>query len=116
MSNVSWPEQGVGQGVLEEQLGTFLGGLLVGGEIADGLAGGGAAYGQQKEYAARSVLEFAPQTVGRLALHGREVDDRPAHEVVLVAFVAVPYRDLQLLADVWILVKVQVELFEPHRA
>lgn len=94
MSDVSRPLERVVQRVLLNAKSALLGRLLVGGEVADGLAGGGAAYRQQQKNITRAVLELAPQSVSRLALEICQIDHRAPHQIVLVTAVSIPHCHL----------------------
>lgn len=66
-------------------------------QVADGLARRGAADSQQQEDVPSAVLEVPPEAMRGLSFQRRQIDRRPTHQVILVAFVAIPDRDLELL-------------------
>lgn len=113
MTNIAYPLQRVPQRVPVIQLFPFAWRLFVSSQVTDSLASSGTTDGQQEEDVPRTVFEVAPQAMGCFAFEGCQIDHRPSHQVILVALVAIPDRHFELLAQVWILVKMKIELLQP---
>lgn len=90
VTDVAYPLQGITERVSLHQLRALVRRLLVRGQIADRLAGRGAAYRQQQKNITGTVLELAPQPVRGLSLEGSQIDHSSAHQVVLMAPIPVP--------------------------